>query len=130
MGFYLDALLNLPNLSVERYTQAEQQVFLKLRNARLIFDRFHVMQPVNEALNKVRKQTGMAVKGSKFLLLKQQVDLTEEDLSQFVSILKHSNRLKRAYELKEEFRDIFKLIKRQAYSFVNFRARVLACFSH
>jgi transposase len=44
-----------------------QEVF---PNAELVFDRFHVMKPVNEELNKVRKQTGMTVKGSKFILLK------------------------------------------------------------
>lgn len=160
-------------------------------NAKLVFDRFHVMKPVNEELNKVRKQTGMTVKGSKFILLKNGVDLSEEEQIKLPSILKHSQRLKLAYELKEEFREIFetcttveegktylfrwlkkartvycdvlttirnhldgicnyflsrttsgvmeginnklKLIKRQAYGFVNFdnfRARLLACFSH
>jgi transposase len=159
-------------------------------NARITFDRFHVMKPVNEELNKVRKQTKMNLKGSKFILLKNGVDLTEEQQVKLADILKHSNRLKLAYELKEEFRDIFessqtveagkekllawlkkarsiycdvlttirnhldgicnyflnrttsgvmeginnriKLIKRQAYGFVNFdnfRARLLACFS-
>ena len=45
-------------------------------NARIVFDRFHVMKPVNEELNKVRKQTRMTLKGSKFILLKNGVDLT------------------------------------------------------
>ncbi len=159
-------------------------------NARIVFDRFHVMKPVNEELNKVRKQTRMTLKGGKFILLKNGVDLTEEQKVKLADILKHSKRLKLAYELKEEFRDIFersqtveagqeqlltwlkkarsvycdvlttirnhldgicnyflnrttsgvmeginnriKLIKRQAYGFVNFdnfRARLLACFS-
>lgn len=56
-------------------------------NAQLVFDRSHVMKPVNEELNKVRKETAMTVKGS--------------------LILRHSERLKLAYELKEEFRNIF-----------------------
>ncbi len=160
-------------------------------NAHLIFDRFHVMKLVNEELNKVRRQTKMTVKGSKFILLKNVVDLSDEKRIKLASILSHSNRLKTAYELKEEFREIFetcatveegkvhllrwlrkarnvycdvlttihnhldgicnyflsrttsgvmeginnklKLIKRQAYGFVNFdnfRARLLACFSH
>lgn len=159
-------------------------------NARIVFDRFHVIKPVNEELNKVRQQTKMTLKGSKFLLLKNGVDLTEAQQVKLADILKHSKRLKLAYELKEEFRDIFersqtveagkekllawlkkarsiygdvlttirnhldgicnyflnrttsgvmeginnriKLIKRQAYGFVNFdnfRARLLACFS-
>ena len=168
-------------------TKVVQLVF---PNAQLVFDRFHVMKPVNEELNLVRKQTGMSVKGSKFILLKNGVDLTDSAQIKLAFILKHSQRLKLAYELKEEFREIFetcntvedgksqlliwlkkaravycdvlttirnhlagicnyflsrttsgvmeginnrlKLIKRQAYGFVNFdnfRARLLACFS-
>jgi len=160
-------------------------------NAQLVFDRFHVMKPVNETLNKVRKQTGMTTKGSKFLLLKNGINLSQEERIRLTLILGHSKRLQRAYELKEAFREIFetctkvedgkaqllqwlrkartiycdvlttihkhldgicnyflnrttsgvmeginnklKLIKRQAYGFVNFdnfRARLLACFSH
>jgi len=170
------------------FPKVVQEVF---PNARIVFDRFHVMKPVNEELNKVRKQTQMTLKGSKFILLKNGVDLTQEQKVKLADILKHSKRLKLAYELKEEFRDIFersqtveagqeqllawlkkahsvycdvlttirnhldgicnyflnrttsgvmeginnriKLIKRQAYGFVNFdnfRARLLACFSN
>ena len=159
-------------------------------NAQIVFDRFHVMKPVNEELNKVRKQAGMTVKGSKFILIKNGMDLMESERVKLEVILSHSKRLRLAYELKEEFRDIFetcrtveegrnqlvkwlkkarfiycdvlsmirshldgicnyflsrttsgvmeginnriKLIKRQAYGFVNFdnfRARLLACFS-
>ncbi len=169
------------------FPKVVQEVF---PNARLVFDRFHVMKPVNEELNKVRKQTAMTVKGSKFILLKNGVNLTTSEQTKLAPILRHSQRLKLAYELKEEFREIFetcntvedgkeqllrwlkkarsvycdvlttirnhldgicnyflsrttsgvmeginnrlKLIKRQAYGFVNFdnfRARLLACFS-
>ena len=68
---------------------------------------FHVMKPVNEELNKVRKQTQMTLKESKFILLKNGVDLSEKQKVKLADILKHSKRLKLAYELKEEFRDIF-----------------------
>ncbi len=168
------------------FPKVVQEVF---PNANLVFDRFHVMKPVNEELNKVRKQTAMTIKGSKFILLKNGVDLSEAERMKLTSILECSKRLKLAYELKEEFREIFetchtveegksqlllwlrkartiysdvlttirnhldgicnyflsrttsgvmeginnklKLIKRQAYGFVNFdnfRARLLACF--
>jgi len=170
------------------FPKVVQEVF---PNAELVVDRFHVMKPVNEELNKIRKQTEMTVKGSKFILLKNQVNLTDSEKIKLVPILRHSQRLKLAYELKEEFRDIFetcntvedgksqlltwlkkarsvycdvlttirnhldgicnyflsrttsgvmeginnrlKLIKRQAYGFMNFdnfRARLLACFSN
>ena len=160
-------------------------------NAILVYDRFHVMKLVNNELNKLRKTVGMTLRGSRYLLLKNQTDLSEEQRLQLELILKHSGCLRIAYELKEEFRQIYetartpesgrrrfqiwlnhahqlyqescqtirahldgicnyfvshsssgaieginnriKLIKRQGYGFTNFknfRARLLACFSH
>ena len=160
-------------------------------NTKIVIDRFHVMQPVIKELNKLRKSTGMKIKGSRFILLKNNVDLTEEQKIKLEDILKCSKHLRLAYTLKEDFRTIFetcrtpkdgheqlqawlqkakvvygavletirnhldnicnyflnrtssgvmeginnriKLIKRQAYGFVNFtnfRSRLLACLSH
>lgn len=160
-------------------------------NAKIVIDRFHVMQPVIKELNQVRKQTGVKIKGSRFILLKNNIDLTEEEKVKLETILKCSDRLRLAYNLKEDFRNIFetcknpedgqkqlqewlqkakvvygavleaickhldnicnyflnrtssgvmeglnnriKLIKRQAYGFLNFanfRSRLLACLSH
>ena len=63
-------------------------------NARIVFDRFHVMKPVNEELNKVRKQTRMTLKGSKFILLKNGVDLTPGTENQIGGHLKAFKTLK------------------------------------
>lgn len=170
------------------FPKVVQEVFPK---ARLVVDRFHVMKTVNEELNIIRRKTKMTGKGSKFILLKNGEELSQEERIKLAQILSHSKRLKTAYELKEELREIFetcttvesgkinllqwlrkaravycdvlttihnhldgicnyflsrttsgvmeginnklKLIKRQAYGFVNFanfRARLLACFSH
>lgn len=160
-------------------------------NALLVYDRFHVMKLVNKELNKLRKEVGMSLRGSRHLLLKNHSDLNEEQRLKLELILQHSCCLQMAYELKEEFRQIYetartaksgkrrfqtwlhhaqqlyqescqtirehfegicnyfishtssgaieginnriKLIKRQGYGFTNFenfRARLLACFSH
>lgn len=168
------------------FPKVVQEVF---PNAVVVFDRFHVMKPVNEELNKIRQQAGVKDKGSKFILLKNGEDLTTEETTKLVEILSRSKRLRSAYEWKEEFREIYqksstveegkirlsewlnkaqsvycvaittirhhldgicnyfinrttsgameginnriKLIKRQAYGFVNFdnfRARLLASF--
>jgi transposase len=165
-----------------------EQVF---PNAVIVIDRFHVMKAVNEELNKIRKQVGMFQRGSKFLLLKNGKDLSQEETQKLELILQHSKRLRKAYQWKEDFRAIYeqplspeagkqqikqwlkqarsiyadvittiqthldgicnyfrnrttngvmeginnriKLIKRQAYGFVNFdnfRERLLACFSN
>lgn len=76
-------------------------------NAILVFDRFHVIQLVNQELNKIRRQTRMTVKGSKFLLLKNNEDLSGEEHVKLAHILKHSSRLRKAYQLKEDLRTIF-----------------------
>jgi transposase len=76
-------------------------------NALVVFDRFHIMQPINKELNQVRRQEGMVVKGSKFILLKNRVDLLPEEQVKLEAILQHSLRLRLGYELKEKFRSIF-----------------------
>jgi transposase len=76
-------------------------------NALLVYDRFHVMKLVNQELNKLRKQVGMTLRGSRHLLLKNNKDLNEEQRLRLKFILKHSCCLQMAYELKEEFRQIY-----------------------
>ena len=49
----------------------------------------------------------MTVEGSKFILLKNGMDLMESERVKLEVILSHSKWLKLAYELKEEFRKIF-----------------------
>jgi|GEM_PF-1872423 transposase len=60
----------------------------------LNFFMFHVMKPVNEELNKVRKQTRMTLKESKFILLKNGVDLTPGTENQIGGHLKAFKTLK------------------------------------
>lgn len=80
------------------------QVFPK---AVLVDDRFHVMKLVNSELKKLRKTVGMTLRGSRYLLLKNQPDLTEEQRLKLERVLNHSCCLRIAYELKEEFRQIY-----------------------
>ena len=70
-------------------------------NAVVVIDRFHVMKAVNNDLNKIRKQSGIKVKNNKFILLKNGIDLSEEEQEKLELILEHSKRLRLAYELKE-----------------------------
>ena len=103
----LESREQVKEVSVDMWGGFPKVVQSVFPNALLVFDRFHVMQPVNEELNKVRKQVKMTRKGSKFILLKNGVDLMESERVKLEMILSHSKRLKLAYELKEEFREIF-----------------------
>lgn len=76
-------------------------------NAVVVIDRFHVMKAVNSNLNTIRKQSGIKVKNNKFILLKNGIDLSDEENEKLELILKQSERLRTAYELKESFRAIY-----------------------
>jgi transposase len=76
-------------------------------NALIVIDRFHVMKLVNKALNKLRLFLELKGLKNRYLLLKNGRDLTEEEKNALVELLQKSPSLSIAYELKEEFRDIY-----------------------
>lgn len=73
----------------------------------LVIDRFHVMKVVNQDLNKLRRKLGVIDRGSKFLLLRNGLDLKAEQVLKLELLLDRSPCLRIAYELKEEFRQIY-----------------------
>ena len=76
-----------------------EQVF---PNAKLVIDRFHVMKAVNKDLNKLRRGVG-----SKYLLLSNRINLEQDQIERLEIILKKSECLRIAYEMKEKFREIY-----------------------
>ena len=96
----------------DAYQEAAEE---KLPNARRVVDRFHVMKNLNEALTKARRAiqknadetTKELLKGCRWLLVKNQENLTEEQKQKLTRMLEASPELKRCYELKETFRDLF-----------------------
>ena len=83
-------------------------------NAKVVIDRFHVMQPVIKELNQLHRKAKSeikGIKGSRFVILKNNVDLTEEEKPKLETILKRSKSLRLAYNLKEDFRNIFETCK-------------------
>jgi transposase len=81
-----------------------EQVF---PNAKLVIDRFHVMKAVNKDLNKLRRGIGITDRGSKYLLLSNRINLEQEQIEKLEIVLKKSECLRIAYEMKEEFREIY-----------------------
>ena len=81
-----------------------EQVFPK---AKLVIDRFHVMKIVNKDLNKLRRAIGITDRGSKYLLLSNRSNLNIEQIHRLEVTLKKSECLRMAYEMKEEFREIY-----------------------
>lgn len=86
------------------YRSVIQAVF---PNAKIVYDRFHVMQQVNRELNRLRKQMQVKFKGLPHLLWKNQADLSETQKQRLEEGLKEFPCLAIAYELKEDLRDIY-----------------------
>ncbi len=81
-----------------------------LPNAGITFDRFHVSKILSDALDKVRRsewRKGEAVKGSRFALLKNPMNLTARDREALTEIQARNATLAEAYRLKETFRDLY-----------------------
>lgn len=84
----------------------------------IVADRFHVMKQLNNQLTKARRQiqqqadpeTAQALKGCRWLLVRNRSDLTAEQEAQLQAVLAADPQLRQAYLLKEEFRTIFERI--------------------
>lgn len=78
----------------------------------IVFDRFHVMALMNKAIDKVRrhqckklnKEEKKAVKGKRFLLLKNYSSLSEKQVDQVNSLFSANIPLFQAHSLKEQLR--------------------------
>jgi transposase len=79
--------------------------------AAILFDKFHILRHLGEALDKVRKAeharlTGKSrhfIKGQKYTLLSHRENLTMDGRRSLRTLLKANKRLNTAYILKEEF---------------------------
>ena len=80
-------------------------------DATILFDKFHVVQKLCEALDEIRKQevrrlTGVGkkfVKGQKYVLLSNKENLDTKGRASLKVLLKANSRLSKAYLLKESF---------------------------
>jgi len=123
-------------ISMDMWRPYRAFVQKQLPQAKIVADRFHVMKQLNEQLNKARRhiqreadtETQKALKGSRWLLVRNRHTLTEKQTEQLHIALSAHDQLRQAYLLKEEFRLIFERIddKAQATRFLRawiFKAR-------
>lgn len=102
-------------VSIDMWAPYKQAVAAKLPQANLVVDRFHVMKQLNDRLTQMRRAiqrqaddaTKEALKGSRWVLVKNQHDLSPDEKDRLQRVLAASPELQTAYLLKEEFRTIF-----------------------
>lgn len=83
-----------------------------LPNTDIVFDHFHVNVHINKALDEIRKQqqnkttkeSKKAIKGQRFLLLKNYADLDENSQNRLKMLLEVNEPLMIAHSMKEQFR--------------------------
>ena len=99
----------------EPYTLA---VKAKLPQATIVADRFHVMKNLNHCLTKARREiqnnasqeVKAQLKGSRWVLVKNQKDLNDKECTKLQTIYQVSPELKTCHELKELFRLLFETL--------------------
>jgi transposase len=89
-------------------------------NAVVTVDRFHVMKQINDELDKSRREKKKEqdkldkeniLHGSKYIFLKNESDLNDEEKQKLEEIKKQFTDLGKLQEMKEEFRNIFETQK-------------------
>jgi transposase len=103
-----DIRLGVEEVSIDMWGGFAKVIKRIFTNAKIVYDHFHVIQGINRELNKLRKSLKAKGKGLRYLLLKNQENLTKEEKSDLQSFLSDFPVLKIAFEMKEELRDIYR----------------------
>jgi transposase len=105
---------------IDRWEAYSSAVTAKLPGVEMVVDRFHVMKNLNPALTlarrEIQRQATSAVKeqlqGSRWVLVRNQSDLTPEQHEKLDTLYALSPELKLGHQLKEQCRAIFELTDR------------------
>jgi len=95
----------------------------KLPNAKIVHDRFHLVKYLNEAIDKVRRRevkTQSELKNSRYILLKNKANLTEKQHLKFEAIRNANYEVSRAWEVRENFKDLFNIEDKREGGFILF----------
>jgi transposase len=103
---------NIENVSCDMSPAFIKGVNENLPNAKITFDKFHILKIINEAVNKVRKQEvskNNLLKGTKYIWLKNYNNLTVKQKEQLDELTMSNMNLKtlRAYNIRQSFQDIY-----------------------
>lgn len=83
-----------------------------LPNAEMVFDRFHVMKLVNEALDAVRREEqkeNPLLKGSRYAWLHNPETATKKQVERLQSLTKLNLKTARAYQIRLALRDVYEI---------------------
>ena len=82
------------------------------KKAKIIYDKFHVVKVINEALDKVRKSEVLEqpiLKRTKYIWLKNRINLKDNQTEELQKMSKMNLKTGKAYRLKLAFQDIYNM---------------------
>ena len=102
---------NIRVVSADMSPTYEAGVLKYFRNATLIWDRYHLVNAINNDLNDIRKRTYVRKKSQKlrhvkYCVLKRPYSMTERDRERLSEIRMYNPELALAYDMKEAFCEI------------------------
>ena len=110
--FGTKATLQLKGVCCDMWAPYQKVVKARAKAATFVFDKFHIVRHLMEAVDKVRKQEvnemdedeTEILKGSKYIFLKNPWNLTPKQKARLSSLEKMNCKITRAYLMKESFR--------------------------
>lgn len=106
---------NIKAVGIDRAGAYQKSVEQYLPQAGIVYDRFHLMMNLNQAVDEVRrsewkaanKEQKKVIKGSRYLTLANPENLDLKGEQRLSDLLELNNNLSKAYVLKEQFKAIF-----------------------
>ncbi len=103
---------NIKDVSCDMSPAFIKGVKENLPDAKITFDKFHIIKIINEAVNSVRKQevnTNSILKGTKYIWLKNYNNLTLKQKERLDELTMSNMNIKtmRAYNIRQAFQDIY-----------------------
>ena len=103
-------------VAIDMWEAYRKSVKRWLPNAKIVFDKFHVVEHLNKALDEVRKDEARRLdkddrkilKRKRWVLLKGAENLSPEQQGTLRELMDANENLQKAYLLKEEFRDFYR----------------------
>jgi transposase len=112
---------NITDVSIDMSPAFIKGVEDNFKNAKITFDKFHVMKIINKAVDEVRKIESREqdiLRGHKYLFLKNRQNLTDKQ-SESLRVIESQPRLNlktvRALHIRENFQDIYKELDSEAF---------------
>ena len=102
-------------VGMDRSGAYQSSIEANLPGAEIVYDRFHLMMNLNQAVDQVRREASeqdrSLIKGSRFLPLAHAENLSDTGEQKLQELLRVNEGLSMAYQLKEQFKGIFQYKK-------------------